>query len=124
MVLHPDLRDVADLLGMSGREAGEYCAEVAWHVSDRQITYRLIAQVLEAHPHSDPEPEQVARWIMALPPGADDEADEYVDIEYNPGKGKLNVIQEHDFRDAQAGLPKCPHGIPITQRCRICRPTD
>ncbi|HEX9117983.1 MAG TPA: hypothetical protein VGA61_18085 [Anaerolineae bacterium] len=125
MAFHPDLSDVADLLGLSGREAGEYCSEVAWHVSDRQITYRAIAEVLEAHPHVDPEPELVAHWIMASPPGPDDsEAEDYVDLEFDPRRGKLNIIQKRDFRDAQAGFRKCPHGIPITQRCRICHPND
>ncbi len=130
MAIHPDLRDVADLLGLSGREAAVFCSEVAWHVTDRPVTYALVAAVLDAHPRTDPTPEQVAAWIMATPAPADAEASavaeaqEYVEMEYDPRKGKLNVIQRRDFRDAQAMFRKCPHGIPITQRCRICRPTD
>ena len=126
MAIHPDLRDVADLLVASVREAGEFCSEVAWHVSDRLITYAMIAAVLEAHPHTDPTPEMVAQWIMATPPQADEDRGAgggYVELEYQPRRPR-NVIQRRDFRDAQARFERCPHGIPITQRCRICRPRD
>jgi hypothetical protein len=125
MPIHPALRDVADLLVLAVREAGEFCSEVAWFVSDRQITYDMIVAVLEAHPRTDPGPETVAQWIMATPPDPDaDVEDDFVDIEYNPSKNKRSIIQRHDFRDALAGIKKCPHGVPITYRCRICRPND
>jgi hypothetical protein len=123
--IHPDLADVADLLGLRAKSAARFCAEVAWHVEDRQVTYRAIADAIDAHPRVDPTPRLVAEWIMATPADpAGGEADDYVEIEFDPRKGKPNRMQQHDFRDAQAGLPKCPHGIPITPRCRICRPRD
>ncbi len=124
MPIHPDLRDVADLLGLSGKEAAVFCSEVAWHVTDRPVTYAMVAAVIDAHPRTDPTPEDVAAWIMATPPpaGAGADGEEYVEMEYDARKGKLNVIQRRDFRDAQAMFKKCPHGIPITQRCRICKP--
>ncbi len=123
MIIPSDLRDIADLLGLSNREAGIFCSEVAWH-ADRPITYAMILAVIDAHPRIDPEPEMVAQWIAAagLEAGGGTSEDDYVELEYNPKKNKLNVIQRRDFRDAQAMFKKCPHGIPITQRCRICRP--
>ena len=125
MAVHPDLREVADLLGIRRKEAGEFCSEVAWHVTDRLVTYAMIAAVIDAHPRVDPTPEMVAGWIMASPFAAESETEDgYVDLEFDPGRGARNVIQRHDFRDAVAGIKKCPHGIPITQRCRICRPAD
>ncbi len=124
MPIHPDLRDVADLLGLSGKEAAVFCSEVAWHVTDRPVTYAMVAAAIDAHPRTDPAPEDVAAWIMATSVDAVADEDDYVEMEYDPRKGKLNVIQRRDSRDAQAMFRKCPHGIPITQRCRICRPTD
>ncbi len=50
MALRPELRDIADLLGVSRREAGEFCSEVAWHVTDREVSYARILAVLDAHP--------------------------------------------------------------------------
>jgi hypothetical protein len=120
----PDLLDVADLLLQDRHEAGEFCSEVAWHVTDRRITYAMIAAVLEAHPRTDPTPRLVAKWIMETPAPEEDDSEDYLDIEYERGKDRLSPIQKHDFRDAQAGIQRCPHGIPITQRCRICRPVD
>jgi hypothetical protein len=123
MAFKPELRDIADLLGVSRREAGEFCSEAAWHVTDREVTYARILAVLDAHPRDDPTPEAVARWIMATPPEDEpDEAGDYVELEYDDRRGRPNRIQRHDFRDAQAGFKTCPHGVPITQRYRICRP--
>lgn len=125
MAIQPGLQDVADLLLLSVKQAGKYCSEVAWHVTDRVVTYSTIVAVLEAHPRTDPTPETVAQWIMAAPPAAEpeDEGDQ-VDFEYNPTRTKQSIIQKHDFRDAVAGIKKCPHGVPIIYRCRICRPVD
>jgi hypothetical protein len=136
---NPLLRDIADLLVLTVKEAGTFCSEVAWH-ADREVTYPMIIEVLESHPHTDPSPEEVARWIMARgaegstklalpaepsdPFSPPDPSTTPVEIEFDPAKDKLNVIQKHDFRDAQAMFARCPHGVPITQRCRICRPTD
>lgn len=121
MKVNPQLRDIADLLVLTAKEAGAFCSEVAWH-ADCEVTYPMIIMVLEGHPHTDPTPEEVAAWIMA---GEADEAeDDPIEMEFDPTKDKLSIIQQRDFRDAQAGFKKCPHGIPITQRCRICRPTD
>jgi hypothetical protein len=125
MAIHPALYDIADLLLLDLKEAGVFCSEVAWHVSDRPVTYPLIVAILEAHPRTDPSPKTVAEWIMASPLADEPEDDsDYVDIEFNPSKSKPSVIQRHDFRDAVAGFEKCPHGVPIIYRCRICRPVD
>ncbi len=46
----------------------------------------------------------------------------YDDDEVGMEPGLPPPIFDHDPRDSVAGLPKCPHGIPLYRKCAICDP--
>jgi hypothetical protein len=125
------LKKVARLLKVDEAQARAFCLDVQKQIKSNPPSFQIIARWLEKCPEDRRDPSHIAQLLKKSPVshasrerGKTHHPKGDRVITYEPGFDSIKPFSPallHDPREFTERFAKCPHGVPITGICHICK---